>query len=68
MGYSRRASNYPKIITLSDLTCMMRMRNLVAITMKILMIDNRCSFEKYVIKLIRMNPLIILYLTVDQVN
>ena len=34
MGYSRRTSNYPEIIVLSDLTHMMSMANLVVVGVK----------------------------------
>ena len=56
MGYSRRISNYPERISLSNLTHMMSMANLVAIGVETLMIDSGCSLEKESIKLICMNP------------
>ena len=56
MGYSRRTSNYLKIITLSDLTHMTSMADQVAIGVDILRIDSRCSLEKDFTELIRMNP------------
>ena len=56
MGYSRRTSNYPKIIALSDLTHMMRMADPVAIGVKTPRIDRGCSLEKDFTELIRMNP------------
>ena len=56
MGYSRRTSNYPERITLSDLTHIMSMIDHVAIGVYTLKIDNGCSLEKEFMKLIRMNP------------
>ena len=59
MGYSRRTSNYPEKITLSNPTHMMSMTNLVTIgveTLRILRIDSRCSLEKEFTELIGMNP------------
>ena len=56
MGYSRRTSNYPKIITLSDLNHMMSMVDHVAIGVETPRIDSGCSLEKEFTKLIRMNP------------
>ena len=56
MGYSRKTSNYPKRITLSDLTHMMSMADPVAIGVETPMIDNGYSLEKEFTELIRMNP------------
>ena len=56
MGYSRRTSNYPERITLSNLTHMMTMSDLIAIGVETLMIDSGCSLEKEFTELIRMNP------------
>ena len=56
MGYSRRTSNYPKRIELSDLTYMMSMANPVAIGEETLKINSGCSLEKEVTELIHMNP------------
>ena len=56
MGYSRRTSNYPERITLSDLTHMMSMADLVAIGVETPRIDSGCSLEKEFTELIRMNP------------
>ena len=55
MGYSRRISNYPERIALSDLTHMMSMVDPIAINMKTLRIDSGCSLEKELPKLICMN-------------
>ena len=52
MGYSRRTSNYPERITLSDLTHIMSMADLVAINVEILRIDSECSLEKKFTELI----------------
>ena len=46
MVYSRRTSNYPKRIKLSNITHMMSMVDLVAIGVETLRIDNGCSLEK----------------------
>ena len=43
----------------------MSMVDPIAINLETLMIDNECSLEKEFIELIRMNPLIVLYLTVN---
>ena len=44
--YSRRTSNYPERITLSDPTHMMSMADLLAIGVETLRIDSGCSLEK----------------------
>ena len=56
MGYSRRTSNYPERITLSNLTHMMTMTDLIAIGVETLTIDSGCSLEKEFTELICMNP------------
>ena len=56
MGNSRRTSNYPKRIALSDLTYMMSIVDLVAIGVKTSMIDSGCSLKKEFIELIHMKP------------
>ena len=56
MGYSRRTLNYREKITLSNLTHMMSMANLVAIGVETLRIDSGCSLEKEFTELIDMNP------------
>ena len=56
MGYSRRTSNYPKIITLFDPTHMMSMVDLVTIVVDTLKINSGCSLEKEFTELIYMNP------------
>ena len=68
MRYSIRTSNYPKIIVLLDLTHMTSMIDLVAINMEILWIDSRYYLEKEFTELICMNPLMVLYLNVNQVD
>ena len=55
MGYLRRTSNYPEIIVLFDLTHMMSMANLVAISVETQRIDRKCYLEKEFTKLIRIN-------------
>ena len=47
---------------------MMSMADPIAIGVETLRIDSRCSLEKEFIELIRMNPLMVLYLTVNQVD
>ena len=56
MGYLRRTSNYTERIILSDLTHMMSMADLVAISVETPRIDSGCSLEKESIELICMNP------------
>ena len=56
MGYSRRTSNYPERIALSNLTHMMSMVDPVAISVETPRIDRGCSLEKEFIELICMNP------------
>ena len=68
MGYSRRTSNYPERIALSNLTHMMSMTDLIAIGVEKLRIDIGFSLEKEFTELIRMNPSMVLYLTVNQVD
>ena len=68
MGYSRRTSNYPERIILSDLTYTMSIIDHVVVGVEILRIDSRCSLEKEFTELICMNPSIILYLTVNHVD
>ena len=55
MGYSRKTSNYPERIALSNPTHMMSMADPIAISMEILTIDSVCSLEKKFIELICMN-------------
>ena len=47
---------------------MMSMVNHVTISVETLRIDSECSLEKVLTELIRMNPLMVLYLTVNQVD
>ena len=47
---------------------MMSTADPLAIGVEILRIDSWCSLEKEFIELIRMNPLMVLYLTVNQVD
>ena len=56
MGYSRRTSNYPKRIALSNPTHIMSMADPIAIDVEILRIDSGCSLEKEFTELICMNP------------
>ena len=67
VGYLRRTSNHPKRIALSNPTHLMSMADAIAISVETLRIDSGCSLEKEFTELIRMNPLMILYLTVNQV-
>ena len=68
MGYSRRTSNYSKRIKIFDLNHMISMTNLVANIVETLRIYNGYSLEKEFNKLICMNPLMVLYLIINQVN
>ena len=65
MGYSRRTSNYPERIALSNPSHMMSMSDPIAIGVETLMIDSGCSLEKEFTELICMNPRMVLYLTVN---
>ena len=56
MGHSRRTSNNPKRISLSNPTHMMSMADPIAIGVETLRIDSGCSLEKEFTELIRMNP------------
>ena len=56
MGYSRRTSNYPERITLSDLTHTMSMADPIAIGVETPRIDSGCSLEKEFTELNRINP------------
>ena len=56
MGYSRKTSNYPERIALSNPTHMMSMADLIAIDVETLRIDSGCSLEKEFTELICMNP------------
>ena len=56
MGYSRRTSNYPKKIALSNPTHMMSITNPIAIGVETLRIDSGCSLKKEFTELFRMNP------------
>ena len=56
MGYSRGTSNYLERITLYDPTHMMSMVDLVSIDVETLRIYSGCSLEEDFIKLIYMNP------------
>ena len=56
MGYSRRISNYPERIELSNPSHRMSMADPITISVETLRIDSGCSLEKEFTKLIRMNP------------
>ena len=56
MGYSRRASNYPERIALSNPSHMMSMADPIAIDVETLRIESGCSLEKEFTELIHMNP------------
>ena len=56
MGYSRRRSNYPERIALSNPTRMMSMVDPITIGVETLMINSGCSLEKEFTELIRINP------------
>ena len=56
MGYSRRTSNYPRRIAISNQSHMMSMADPIAIGVETLRIDSGCSLEKEFTELICMNP------------
>ena len=56
MRYSRRTSNYPERIAISNPSHMMSMADLITIGVETLRIDSGCSLEKEFTELIRMNP------------
>ena len=60
MGYLIRTLNYPERITLTNLTHMMNIVDLVVIGMETLRIDSGCYLEKEFTELIRMNPLMVI--------
>ena len=68
MGYLRRTSNYLERIELSNPSHMMSMIDPIVIGVETLRIDSGCSLEKDITELIRMNPRMVLYLTVNQVD
>ena len=68
MGYLRTTSNYPERITLSNPSHMMSMADPIAIGVETPRIDSGCSLEKEFTELIRMNPLMVLYLIVNHVD
>ena len=55
MRYSRRISNHPKRITLSDLTYVMSMDDHVGLNVETPMIESGCYLEKEFTELIHMN-------------
>ena len=67
MGYLRRTSNL-KRIALSNMTHMMSMDDSIVICVVTLRIDSACSLEKEFTELIRMNPLMVLYLLVNHID
>ena len=68
MGYSRRTSNNPERIALSDQTHMMSMADLVAISLETLRIESDCFLEKEFTKLIFMNLCMVLFQNIKQVD
>ena len=46
VGYSRRTSNYLKIIALSNLATMMSIVDIIAISVETRRINNECSLRK----------------------
>ena len=62
MGHSRRTSNNPERIALSNPTHMMSIIDPIAIGVETLRIDSGRSLEKEFTELIRMNPRIVIYL------
>ena len=68
MGYSRKILNYPERIALSNPTHTVSIAGPIAISAETLKINSGCYLEKEFTKLIRMNPWIVLYLNVNQVD
>ena len=68
VGYSRRTSNYPERIALSNPSHMMSIADPIAIGVETLRIDSECSLEKEFTELICMNPWMVLYLIFNQVD
>ena len=68
MGYLRRTLNYLGRITLSNLTHVMSMADLVTINVETPRIESGCYLKKKFIELICMNPSMILSQTVNQVD
>ena len=62
MRYSRGTLNYLERITLSDLTQMMNMTDLIAIGVETLRINYECSLEKEFTELTRINPSMLIIL------
>ena len=56
MRYSRRTSNYPERIALSNPTHMMSMTDPIVISVETLRIDSGCSLEKEFTELIHVTP------------
>ena len=56
------------MLSLSDLTHMMSTADPIAICVETLRIDSMCSLEKQFTELIHINPLMVLYLTINQVD
>ena len=56
MEYSRRTSDYPERIALSNQSPMMSMADPIAIGVETLKIDRGCSLDKEFTELISMNP------------
>ena len=68
MRHSGRTLNYLERISLSDVTHMMSMADLVAISIETQRIDSGCSLEKQFIELIHKNHRMVLYLTINHVD
>ena len=68
MGYLRRTSNHPERITLSNPTHSVSMTNPLAIGVETSKIYSGCSLEQEFIKYIHMNPWVVFYLIVKQVD
>ena len=65
---SEKDIKYWNKLILSNLTHLMSMVDLLVIYVETLRMDNRCSLEKELIELICMNPRIVLYLSISQVD
>ena len=67
MRYLTKTLNYLERITISNLTHMMSMVDLMVIGVETLRINNGCSLQKEFTELTHMNPLIVLCQNINQV-
>ena len=65
---SEKDIKYWNKLILSNLTHLMSMVDLLVICVETPRMENRCSLEKELIELIYMNPRIVLYLIINQID